>query len=146
MEATAKRRTGRLSAGVVVVRCLVGAYHYLLLRAYKHWDFPKGLVEADESPLAAACREVLEETGLANLEFRWGQGYVETPRYASNKIARYYLALSVAGEVVLGVNPALKRPEHHAYAWVDYEAAKPLLVPRVRAVLDWAHALIGHRC
>lgn len=131
---------------MVVVRCLAGAYHYLLLRAYRYWDFPKGRVEHGESPLAAARREVREEAGLANLKFRWGEGYVETPPYAGNKIARYYLALSDAGEVVLGINPALKRAEHHAYVWADYEAAKPLLVPRVRAVLDWAHALIGNRC
>ncbi len=139
-------RAARLSAGVVVVRCLDRRYHYLLLRAYRYWDFPKGLVEPHESALAAARREVLEETGLGDLEFPWGESYVETPPYRGNKIARYYLARSPRGEVTLGVNPALGRPEHHAYLWADYQTAGRLLGPRVRAVLDWAHRRVGEDC
>ena len=33
------------------------------------WLFPKGHIDADESDEAAARREVLEETGLADLEY-----------------------------------------------------------------------------
>lgn len=139
-------RAPRLSSGIVVVRCIGGRYRYLLLRAYRYWDFPKGLVEPHESPLAAARREVQEETGLSNLQFRWGDGYVETPRYSGNKVARYYLALSDHGEVTLGVNPALGRPEHHTYAWADYQTARARAGPRIRAVLDWAQRLVGRDC
>ena len=46
----------RFSAGVVVVHFGEGAVQYLLLRAYKNWDFPKGLVEPGEGPLDAAVR------------------------------------------------------------------------------------------
>lgn len=143
---TARRARGPLSAGVVVVRCAGGAYRYLLLRAYRHWDFPKGLVEPGESPLAAARREVEEETGLVELDLRWGEGYFETPPYRGGKTARYYLALSSTGEVSLGVNPMLGRPEHQAYTWADYEAAKRLLGPRVRAALEWARGMTGAHC
>lgn len=144
MDQSANR--GRRAAGIVVVRCIAGHYHYLLLRAYRYWDFPKGLLEPHESPLAAALRETREETGLSNLEFRWGECYTETAPYAGNKVARYYLATSRSGEVTLGVNPALARPEHHAYSWMDYEAARGLVGPRIRAVLDWAHAQLGANC
>ena len=51
-------RTTRLSAGVVVIRETHEGWLYLLLRAYNHWDFPKGMVEPGEEPLAAAIREV----------------------------------------------------------------------------------------
>ncbi|HEX7045291.1 MAG TPA: NUDIX domain-containing protein [Burkholderiales bacterium] len=136
----------RLSAGIVVVRCIGGRYHYLLLRAYRYWDFPKGLVEPNESPLAAARRETEEETGLRGLELAWGEDHVETPPYRGNKVARYYLARSDSGDVVLGINPVLGRPEHHAYTWADYATAASLLGPRVRAVLEWAHARTGERC
>jgi 8-oxo-dGTP pyrophosphatase MutT (NUDIX family) len=136
----------RLSAGIAVTRCISGTYHYLLLRAYRYWDFPKGEVEPGESPFSAAQREVHEETGLSQLEFIWGDGYFETKPYGRNKIARYYIALSPAGEVKLGVNPDLGMSEHHEYRWVDYPAAIDLLGPRVREVLEWARRLVGENC
>src|SRR5262245_26457123 len=62
---TARRmKTGRpptLSAGVIVVRQADSGWLFLMLRAYRNWDFPKGLVESGEDPLAAARREVTEE-------------------------------------------------------------------------------------
>ena len=66
-------RPTRLSAGVVVIRETHEGWLYLLLRAYNHWDFPKGMVEAGEEPLAAAIREVREETLITELEFAWGE-------------------------------------------------------------------------
>ena len=135
-----------LSAGIVIVRCHAGAFHYLLLRAYKYWDFPKGRVEAAETPLVAARREVKEEAGLDDLELRWGELYRETEPYGAGKIARYYLAYSTTAAVELGINPALGRSEHHEYRWLNYAEARALLGPRVRAILDWAHQVIGDAC
>jgi 8-oxo-dGTP pyrophosphatase MutT (NUDIX family) len=136
----------RLSAGTIVVHCFAGEFRYLLLRAYRYWDFPKGLIEPDEPPLAAASREVREETGLSNLDFCWGDAHFETEPYAGGKIARYYVALSLSPVIALGISPELGRPEHDEYRWLTYKEAALLLVPRVRAALDWAHALIGEHC
>lgn len=131
-----------LSAGVVVVH-IGTSPRYLLLRAYRYWDFPKGVVEPGEWPLRAAQREVAEETGLTGLNFTWGEEYRQTSPYARGKVARYYLAQVAADEeVVLPVNPLLGRPEHHEARWVDYAAARRLLGPRLRPVLDWARARI----
>ena len=55
-------RVPRVSAGVVVVRRVGDDWRFLLLRAFNHWDFPKGMVEAGEQPIEAAVREVREET------------------------------------------------------------------------------------
>jgi len=44
-----------MSSGVVVVSVLDRKLKFLLLRAYRNWDFPKGLVEAGESPIDARC-------------------------------------------------------------------------------------------
>ena len=83
-----------LSAGVVIVRRRGSGHRYLLLRAYRNWDFPKGVVEPGEDPLEGAIREVAEETTLTNLNFRWGHDYRETAPYGRGKVARSYLAES----------------------------------------------------
>jgi bis(5'-nucleosidyl)-tetraphosphatase len=128
----------RLSAGVVVVRESVDGARFLLLRAYRNWDFPKGLVERGEDPLAAAIREAREEAGLTDLALEWGTEFIETELYARNKIARYYLARTRTERVILEVNPELGRPEHHEYRWVDLTEAFTLTVQRLQRVIAWA--------
>ena len=126
------------SAGVAVVRRIEGRWHYLLLRSFDYWDFPKGEVEAGEEPLAAACREVSEETTLTHLDFRWGHGFIESGPYGPHKkTARYYLAESPGGQVSLPVSEALGHPEHEEFRWVDAAAASRLLNHRMQVVLAW---------
>jgi len=132
-----------LSAGAVIVRRFDDRYRYLLLRVRDYWDFPKGMVDPGEDPLAAAIRETEEETTLTDLDFRWGRAYIETEPYGKNKIARYYLAESKTGEVNLPVSAELGHPEHDEYRWLEYDKARGLLVPRVLAVLDWAGKING---
>ena len=127
-----------MSAGVVVLRKTAGGWRVLLLRVYNYWDCPKGEIAAGEDPLAAATREVREETTLDDLEFRWGAEFIETPPYSKNKVARYYLADTRTAAVKLPVNPELGEPEHHEYRWLSFDSATALAVPRVRAVLAWA--------
>jgi bis(5'-nucleosidyl)-tetraphosphatase len=132
-----------LSAGVVVVRRADDGWRVLLLRAYNYWDFPKGMVEPGEDPLSTARREVREETGIEDLEFRWGEEFIETEPYSRNKVARYYLATSPVATVRLPVSAELGRPEHHEFRWLDLVVARKLFVPRIAAVLDWVGGRIG---
>jgi 8-oxo-dGTP pyrophosphatase MutT (NUDIX family) len=127
-----------LSAGVVVVRRDDAGWRVLLLRVYNYWDCPKGLVEPGEDPLVTARREVLEETSIDDLEFRWGEEFVETAPYAKNKVARYYLAATGRREVRLPISAELGRAEHHEYRWLDFDAAAKLVGERIAAVLRWA--------
>ena len=133
----------RRAAGAVVVRREAGEPRYLLLRVYNYWDFPKGEIAAGEEPLAAAVREVEEETTLAGLRFPWGEVYRETPPYSGGKVARYYLAESPAGQVRLPIAPALGRPEHHEFRWLPYAEARERLGPRLQPILDWAEGLVS---
>ena len=126
------------AAGCVVFRRTPRGPRYLVLRAYKNWDFPKGLVETGEDQLACAKREVAEETGLTDLDYPFGDEHRETLPYAGNKIARYYLAETEQVEIVLPVSPELGRPEHHEYRWVSLDEAEELLPPRLATVLEWA--------
>lgn len=132
----------RFSAGAVVVRAFPAGWRYLLLRVYRTWDFPKGGVEAGETPLQAAIREVEEETALTDLEFGWGEIHCETQPYSAGKVARYYLATSASQPVALPINAALGRPEHHEFRWVALNDARRLLPERLQPVLDWASALV----
>jgi len=133
----------RFSAGVVVVHTTAPAVQYLLLRAYRNWDFPKGLVEPGEQPLDAAVREVREETTLENLAFAWGQDFIDTGPYNKGKISRYYLARSSETRVHLPINPELGFPEHQEARWVGFETALTMVSPRLLPVIHWARDIIA---
>jgi 8-oxo-dGTP pyrophosphatase MutT (NUDIX family) len=130
------------AAGAVVFRRSERGIRLLVLRAYKNWDFPKGLIEPGEDALAAARREVLEETGLADLAYPFGDEFKETLPYSGNKVARYYLAQTDAEKIELPVSPELGRPEHHEYRWISFDEAEDLLPPRLAVVLEWAKKTI----
>ena len=132
----------RLSSGVVVVNVVRPTVLFLLLRAYRNWDFPKGLVEPGEQPIEAAVREVREETTLDNLSFDWGLEFLDTGPYNKGKISRYYLARSSDTAVRLPVNPDLGMPEHHEARWMQFDQALQLVTPRLLPVLHWARSII----
>lgn len=133
-----------LSAGVVVVRKNSHGFKYLLLRAFSHWDFPKGVVEEGEEPIAGAQREVKEETTITELDYKWGYDFVETGPYGQGKVARYYIAETTEESVDLPVNPQLGRAEHEEFRWASYEEALTLVSPRVRSVLEWSQNILKY--
>ncbi len=136
----------RRSYGIVPVAFPEGgAPLFLILRAFNKWDFPKGGPEADETPLQAARRELLEETGIAEFTLAWGEISMDTQPYAGGKVATYYPARVQQQALTLPVNPELGRPEHEEYRWVPYEVARALLPPRLTAILEWARGLATDR-
>jgi 8-oxo-dGTP pyrophosphatase MutT (NUDIX family) len=71
---------------------LVGQYRYALGRY--SWEIPEGGCPAGEDPLAAAKRELLEETGL--VAERWERlGSAHLSNCVSDEIAHFYLATSL---------------------------------------------------
>ena len=133
----------KLSCGVVLARQSDAGYVTLMLRAFHHWDFPKGIAEDGEEPMQAALRELREETSIDEVEFDWGDRYMETGPYSRGKTARYYLASTEQESVVLGPSPDTGEPEHHEWRWVSFDEAHDLSAPRVREVVRWARQIIG---
>ena len=126
-----------LSAGVIPARRTAEGWRILVLRAFRNWDFPKGVVDAGEDAKAAAVRETAEETALSNLDFAFGDGYRETMPYAGGKVARYYLGVTEQGQITLPVSAELGRAEHDEWRWVDFTEAASLLPPRLQPILQW---------
>ncbi len=133
----------RLSCGAVIVRRTDDGWLTLLLRAWRNWDFPKGIREDGESPLATARREVGEETGIDDLAFDWGEVSIDTGPYNRGKTARYFLARTGTEQVEMGIVPELGRAEHHEYRWMSFDEAYDRASPRVRTVVVWARQIVG---
>lgn len=132
---TVKRR----SFGVVPIATEHdGSPVILILRAYKNWDFPKGGADEGESPLEAAKREMIEETGIQQFMLEWGEVSMDTEIYSGGKVATYYPVRVEKREITLPVNEELGRPEHDEYRWVSSDEAHSLLPLRLIPILDWA--------
>jgi bis(5'-nucleosidyl)-tetraphosphatase len=135
----------RKSAGIIPVRQNFDHdWEFLILRCYNYWDFPKGEIEQHEEDLAAAKRELREETGITEVTFPWGKLPYQTTPYAKGKIAIYYLGLiSPEAKVQILPNPETGIREHHEYRWVKIEEAKSLFGPRLISVLLWANEIMN---
>ena len=110
------------SCGVVLFREENDEKAYLLLHYIGgHWDFAKGHVEEGEKEHETASREVLEETGIADIEFVDGfrekiaykHGKEENPMH---KQVVFFLAKTELKDIRLS-------HEHHDSQWLPYEEA-----------------------
>ena len=132
-----------MSAGGVVFRRSPAGVRFLLIRdSYRNWGFPKGHLEADESPDAAAIREVQEETGLARLSLKapvevidWNFSF--RGRFV-HKICHFYLIEAKGSRA-----RPLRKEGITACRWLSYSDAVTLLsYENARSVLTRAHTLL----
>jgi bis(5'-nucleosidyl)-tetraphosphatase len=123
------------AAGIVPLRREPDGWRVLILRVYRNWDFPKGLVDPGEELIAPAIREAEEEADLRDLEFPWGHVGFDTAPYSRGKVATYFVATTARTDVVLPVSTELGRPEHHEGRWVTFVQARALLPERLQPIL-----------
>jgi len=97
-----------------------GEIKYLLIKHKNggHWSFPKGHMEAGETEVDTALREILEETGLrvvVDEKFRFEMEYSPKPRILKKVV--FFTAETMSTEVVC-------QPEEVIDSrWFDYESA-----------------------
>ena len=87
--------THEKSCGAIVYRRYHGNIEILLIKHINsgHWSFPKGHVEAGETEVETAKREIMEETGvdvIIDPTFRETVQYF--PRKDTQKIVVYFIA------------------------------------------------------
>ncbi|MEM9294531.1 MAG: NUDIX domain-containing protein [Planctomycetota bacterium] len=118
------------SCGVIPYRLgPQGRVEFLVVqhRGGKHWGFPKGHPERDESDLQAARRELAEEAGLTDVQLMpqpaFEERYVFTAKggVRISKTVRYFLGQVRSGEATR------QEEEVAALAWGDEDATRSRL-------------------
>lgn len=123
------------SCGAVLYRMEEGEPRYVLVQG-GGWGFPKGHMEAGETELETALREVKEETGVeaqVDPSFRETEEYL-LPESGVRKQVVYFLAFCPPEQEPRAQN------EIRRLTCVPYESAvRRLRFPGQRAVLALAH-------
>lgn len=111
------------SAGVIVFRQPKGrsGVEFLLLDYGRYWDYAKGHVEKGEDDETAARRELVEETGIEEVELLAGFSreiayFFRSKRGLVRKSVIFFLGRAESERVKIS-------PEHVGYAWLGFEAA-----------------------
>ncbi|MCR4315035.1 MAG: NUDIX domain-containing protein [Planctomycetes bacterium] len=128
----------KTSAGFVLFRTHEGSCKYLLLKSARDglYGFPKGHIDEDEKLLETAYRELMEETGIADIRvvdgFQKSISYEIVRKETFLKTAHYFLAECFSGNVLLS-------PEHAEFHWAGFEEALELVnFDQLREVLRCA--------
>lgn len=110
------------SCGAIIFTELNNKIKYLVVKHNEeyggHWDFPKGHVEAGETEIETACREIYEEVGL-KVDFI--KGYRKKIHYFPKKFIFKTVVYFLANTRAMNVSYIL--PELTDHKWLTIEQA-----------------------
>jgi len=136
-----------ISIGAIVYRKEGKRIFYLLLykKAHGHyreaWGFPRGIAEIGEAEEETARREIKEETGLTDLDFKRGfkkkiHFFYKKEGQTISKDVIYLLAETKTKEIKLSY-------EHDDFAWLPFDGAlKKLTFDNEKEVLRAANGFL----
>lgn len=110
------------SAGAILFRQSPAGKLYLLLNYPSgHWDFVKGNIEEGETLKQTVVREIMEETGITDVDFI--EGFEEKVEYhyqrdggLIHKVVVFFLAETKTEKVTLS-------HEHEGFVWLKFADA-----------------------
>ena len=112
------------SCGGIVYRKYHGNTEILLIKHINsgHWSFPKGHVEAGETEVETAAREIKEETGIdVMIDPTFRELVTYRPKKVTQKVVVYFIAKAKNGELKPQEN------EISEVKWVEINRAADLL-------------------
>ena len=131
------------SAGIVLFRKEETKKMFLLLHYPSgHWDFVKGKMEKEESPMETAIRETKEETGIIDISFldnfeEWIEYNFQYKGELVHKKVVFFLAETKTKEVKIS-------EEHLSYTWKEYnEAMEKTTFDNAKTILTKAQELLS---
>lgn len=127
------------SCGAVVYNVVDGEIKFLLIKHVngKHWAFPKGHVENNETKVETALREIKEETGL---DVELDDNFCKMVSYNVNPYILKDVFYFVARTKTEANKVFLQKEEVSEYGWFDfYEAISVLTFENDKNVLIGAN-------
>ncbi len=139
------------SAGGVVIRKVDDGFRVLVIQdSHSRWSFPKGRIEAGETPVQAAQRETTEEVGIRNLtvvtslgtsDF-WFVARYEQPGQKVHKLVDHFLFETDPGAEGQAQEPDRVQRLHWVHpkelrGLVTYKTLKPIVERALQAIAQY---------
>lgn len=113
------------SCGIIIFSLGEKEHEYLILQYEEgHFDFPKGHVEPNETEIQTALRELKEETGITQVDFKEGfrekisYSYVRNKQNYEKEVC-FYLAETKQKKIILS-------HEHIGFRWLSFKDAQEI--------------------